>query len=124
MYKSLIEPGLFCYATPQQTVAAGTTVTPEINIGNDADFMLHEIRATKQAIGAILIQLQISDGQLLSNVPVDSRLFAEDDFPVRFPEPIRIPANTNVGVSINNTTAGGLAFQLQLWGIKVDKKNN
>lgn len=122
MYKSIIKPGLFCYATQQATVGATTTIVPLIDFSNDSDFLLHEIRATKQAVGAILIQLQLSSGELFSDTPLDSRLFAEDDFPVRFPEPIRIPANTNLQVTIQNTTGGGLPFQLQLWGIKVTKQ--
>ncbi|MBK9285057.1 MAG: hypothetical protein IPM51_12190 [Sphingobacteriaceae bacterium] len=120
MFKSIIKPALFCYAIPATNVGAGAVITPQINISNDADFMLVEVRATKQAAGGILAQLSLASGDLFSNVPLDTRLFAEDDYPVRLPEPVRIPANSQINVQLQNTTGGALSSQIQLWGYKVE----
>lgn len=120
MFKSIIKPGLFCYAIPATNVGALGVVAPQINISNDSDFMLTEIRASRQAVGAILVQLSLASGELFSNVPLDTRLFAEDSYPVRLPEPVRIPANSQINVQLQNTTGGALNSQIQLWGYKVD----
>ena len=120
--KSLINPQFFTYAIPVTAVGAGLTVTPQINIGNDADFVILEIRSSQQAAGAILMQMSVADQVLFSNAFLDTLLFSGPNYPVRFVDPIRIPANSQINVTLQNTTGGGLNHQIQLWGYKVDKQ--
>ena len=118
-----IKPSLFCYAIPATVFLANATVTPQINMSNDSDFDLVEIRATQQAAGAILMQLSTASGELFSNVPLDTLQFAGTSYPVRLPFPVRFPANSQVNVQIQNTTGGNLTSQIQFWGYKVPKGN-
>jgi len=121
MYKSIIKPGLFCYAIPITDVPANGSVKPQINFSNDSDFILTEIRSTKQsANGDITVLINVSSGELFSNVSLDVNIFAEDSYPVRVPD-VRIPANTQLDVQLTNSTAGILSEQIQLWGIKVNR---
>lgn len=120
--KSVIDPNLFCYAIPSTLFLANATVTPQINTSNDSDFELVEIRATQQAAGAILMQLSTASGELFSNVPLDTLLFAGTSYPVRLPIPVRFPANSQINVQVQNTTGGNLTSQIQLWGYKRDRQ--
>lgn len=120
--KSVINPGLFCYAIPSTLFLANATVTPQINTSNDSDFELVEIRCTQQAAGAILMQLSTASGELFSNVPLDTLLFAGTSYPVRLPIPVRFPANSQINVQVQNTTGGNLTSQIQLWGYKRERQ--
>lgn len=112
---------LFCYAIPATLVAANSIVAPQINFNNETHFDVCEIRATTQAINAILMQLSLASGELLSNVPVDTNQFAGTSLAVKLPVPIRIPANSQLNVQLTNTTGGNLTSQIQFWGYKVPK---
>lgn len=116
------ERKLFCYAIPSQVFIANSTVMPQINISSDKDFELAEIRATQQAAGAILMQLSLANGDLFSNLPLDTLQFAGTSLAVRLPIPVRLPANTQLNVQITNTTGGNLTSQIQFWGYKVEKE--
>ena len=118
--KSILNPALFCYAIQSQVFVANTTTTPQITIASDSDFEIVEIRSSQQAAGAILMQLSASNGDLMSNVPLDTLLFAGANNPIALPFPVRIPANTQLNVQIQNTTGGNLTHQVQFWGVKVD----
>jgi hypothetical protein len=119
--KTVINPALFCYAIPSTVFVANTTTTPVITISNDSDFELIEVRASQQAVGAILMQISLASGELFSNVLLDSQLFAGTSYPIRLPFPVRIPANSQINIQVQNTTGGNLTSQVQLWGVKVDK---
>lgn len=121
--KSIINPSLFCYAIPATTVLANTTVTPQIVVSSDYDFEMFEIRSTLQAVGAILMQISLASGEILSNVLLDTVQFSGTSYPVRLPFPVRIPANSQLNIQLQNTTGGNLVHQVQLWGVKVDKVN-
>ncbi len=130
MFKSLVKPHLFCYShTPELALAAAGAVSPVINISNDADFELLEIRASihKAAsfTGNVMLLLSTSSGDLFSNVAIDLLSFAsveQDSFsgyPKRLPAPVRIPANTVLNVQITNNNGEALvSTQIQLWGYK------
>lgn len=138
MFKSIIKPGLFCYSHPEVVNMANNTVqTPVINISNDSDFMLFEIRAVfnKAAVttGGLFVQLSLASGELFSNVALDAKAFSVGDgvatfalngYPIRLPEGTRIPANSVINVQVNNQTDNAVDFQLQLWGYKVEKIEN
>lgn len=109
---------LFCYAIPDTLVPLGAQVQPQINFTNDADFELVEIRATPQAVNAIMMQLSMANGDLLSNVPVDTSQFSGTSYPIRLPYPVIIPASTQLNVLLINTTGGNLTTAIQLWGYK------
>ena len=135
MFKSILKPGLFCYSHVELVNMANNTIqTPQINISNDSDFMLFEIRAifNKAAVttGGLFVQLSLAGGELFSNVALDVKTFsvgegvatfALNGYPIRLPEGVRIPANSTINVQVNNLTDNAVDFQLQLWGYKVEK---
>lgn len=128
MFKSLIKPHQFTYATLLTSLTAGASLTPAINIANDADFEMLELRAViHKAVsftGDVLMQISTSGGDLFSNVGIDLLSFAsvEQDswsgYPVRLSEPIRIPANTVLNVQLTNNGGETVEVQVQLWGYK------
>ena len=135
MLKSLVKPHLFCYSHTEQTIATTVTATPAINIANDADFELLEIRAAinKAAsfTGSVNLLLSTSNGDLFSNVGVDLLSFASVEqgsfsgYPIRLNEQIRIPANTVLNVALTNNNGETLvSVQVQLWGYKRDRLNH
>lgn len=123
MLKSILQNIMFVYTIPVTTVPLNGTANPQINFNNDSDFLLTEIRATTNAVGAILMQLSTASGELLSNALIDTALFSGANYPVRLATPMRIPANTQLNVFLQNTTGGNLTTQVQLWGYKVDRAN-
>ena len=130
MLKSIIKPPLFCFATTVQTLSAGASLTPSIDISSDGDFLIYEIRAVVYKAAAItgdlLMQLSLSSGELFSNVGVDIFSFAtcsisnNSGYPIRLPEPVLIPANSNLNVQLTNNNAESLDVQVQLWGVKIN----
>lgn len=134
MYKSIIKDGVFCYATALQVaLATTTTVTPAINISNDSDFEVFELRAVIYKLaartGSVLMTMSLSSGELFSNVAIDLFSFAtqniqsESGYPIRFPFLMRIPANSQINVQLTNNTGANVDVQVQLWGRKVDAVN-
>ena len=128
MFKSLVKPHLFCYSHTEQLIATTLTATPAINIANDADFELLEIRAVinKAAsfTGSVNLLMSTSSGDLFSNVALNILSFAsvEQDnysgYPIRLNEPVNIPANTVLNVQITNAGGEDVTVQVQLWGYK------
>lgn len=134
MFKSLVKPHLFCYSHTPVAPTTLQTLTPDINISNDSDFEVLEIRGAihKAAsfTGNVLLQLSLSSGDLFSNVAIDMLSFAsvEQDafsgYPIRLAEPIRIPANSRINVQLtNNNTETLVSVQVQLWGYKREPLN-
>lgn len=123
MLKSILQNIMFVYTIPVTIVPLNGTANPQINFNNDSDFLLTEIRATTNAVGAVLMQLSTASGELLSNALIDTALFSGANYPVRLATPMRIPANTQLNVFLQNTTGGNLTTQVQLWGYKVDRAN-
>jgi hypothetical protein len=136
MYKGILTPGLFCYSHAEIVNMANNTIqTPVINISNDSDFELFEIRAifnkAAATTGGIFIQLSLASGELFSNVAIDAKSFAAGEaganvyggYPIRLPVNTRIPANSTINVQVNNLTDNAIDFQIQLWGFKVEKAN-
>lgn len=135
MFMSYLKPSPpFCYAITAQALAAATTIQPVINISNDCDFQLMEIRAVihKAAAfsGTVIMQMRQSGGDVFSNVGIDMLEFSttilatatpkSNGYPIRLPLPIVIPANTEIEVQITNNNGEALtSIQVQLWGIKV-----
>jgi len=134
MLKGIVQPQVFCYSITPQAIGVGATVNPQINLSNDSDFELIEIRATifKAAAftGTTLLNLSVSSGELFSNVALEITSFAStmqnnySGYPIRMPVGTRIPANTTVNVQITNNNGETITTQVQLWGYKVEKKEN
>lgn len=132
MLRSIIKPPLFCYATTVQTIGAGVTVTPQINVSNDSDFIITEIRATIYKVAAltgdVLLLASLSSGELFSSVAVDICSFAtfvgagftQSNYPLKVPD-VKIPANSQLNIQLTNNNAETLDCQIQYWGIKVNK---
>lgn len=139
MYKSILNPALFCYSHAEiVALASGAIATPQINISNDSDFEVFEIRAVNLGAGlftaGLFIQLSLASGELFSNVALDVMSFSSSSqaagglpafsgYPIRLPANTRIPANSTINIQVNNTTGQTIDFQLQLWGYKVEKQN-
>ena len=139
MFKSIVYPQFFIYVIPLQNILPNTIVTPQINISNDSDFMLFELRAitfpSDQQTRGVSFQLSLAGGELFSNGGVELMSFASNQdgsvlhqdvagYPIRFPESIRIPANSTLNVQLQNNDPAVTAFnvQVQFWGYKVEKK--
>lgn len=129
--KSVMENGFFCYATAQITaMGTGTTQTPAINISNDSDFEVFELRAVIYKLaartGSVLMTMSLASGELFSNVAIDlfavaaQNIQSESGYPVRFPFFTRIPANSQINVQLTNNTGANIDVQVQLWGKKVE----
>lgn len=131
MYKSVIKDGFFCYAI-QQIVALGNTLTqtPAINISNDADFEVFEIRATIYKLaaptGAVLLSMSLASGELFQSVAIDMFSFATQNiqnysgYPIRIPFYTKIPKSSQINVQITNNSGAAVDVQVQLWGRKVN----
>jgi hypothetical protein len=131
---SIIKPQPFCYAEVQVTaLGAGLSATPNFSVANDEDFMLTEIRGYYNKIavfttGGILVQFQLQNGELWSNVAIQGLSFMSGNqipatgIPIKFDTPIRIPASSQIQVNITNADAAIIAaIQIQFWGYKQPK---
>ena len=141
MYKSVISNGEFCYATAITTLTTGQTLVPAININNDSDFEVHEIRAVAMLpvtgvnaiTGTVTMLASLSSGELFSNVAINVLSFASiigslaannfttAGYPLRLPGSMRIPANSQINHSLTNNTNGTVNVQIQYWGCKVER---
>lgn len=129
MLKTIIKPPVFCYSHTPETIADGVTATPNITTSNDSDFLMSELRAsirkTVAFTGNVLLQLSLASGELWSNVGVDLLSFSSNTissysgYPIRFPEPIKIPANSVINVQLTNNAGASIEVQVQLWGWKI-----
>lgn len=137
MFKSVqknengLPQGLFCYAITPQAIATTVTVQPTINIANDCDFKILEIRASIEkaasVTGNVLMQMRLASGEFFSNTGINIYSFAsmEQDafsgYPIRLPEPIIIPGNSVIEVSLTNNNGETVTVQVQLWGYKIPR---
>jgi len=136
MLQSILDPAYFEYSHAVVLGLANNTIAPpQINISNDSDFELFEIRGIINApavlTGPVLLQLSLASGELFSNVPIDAKTFSTIDgiannpingYPKRFPKNTRIPANSVINVQINNQSGQTIDCQFVLVGYKVEKK--
>jgi len=131
MYKSVIKDGFFCYAIQQITaMGTGTTQTPAINISNDADFEVFELRATIYKLaaptGPVLLSMSLASGELFQSVAIDLFSFATQNiqnysgYPIRLPFFTKIPKSSQLNVQVTNNSGANIDVQVQLWGRKVD----
>jgi len=133
MYKSVIDKGFFCYAIAE-IVGLGNTLsqTPAINISNDADFEVFEIRAIIYKLaaptGSVTLSMSLASGELFQNVAIDLFSFATQNiqnysgYPIRLPFMTRIPKSSQINVQITNNSGANVDVQVQLWGRKVDSE--
>lgn len=112
--------GTFLYGL-RQVVPLTSTITPQITISSDEDFELHEIRGNVQAQGAIFITIQNSNGYIWSNFAFDAAMIsagATANNKIVLPYPIVIKANTQINITLQNTTGAAITYELQFWGVK------
>lgn len=141
MYKSVIQNGEFCYATAITTLTTGQTLVPAININNDSDFEVHEIRGVvmlpatgiNAATGTVTMLASLASGELFSNVAINLLSFAQTvvslaannfpltGYPIRLPGGMKIPANSQINHTLTNNTNGTVLVQIQYWGCKVER---
>lgn len=132
---NILKPAFFVYSHAEVAGLANTGLsTPQINISNDSDFEVFELRGLINSpaalTGGVLVQLSLASGELFSNVAIDFKSIATIDgiannpingYPIRFPVNTRIPANSVINVNINNQSGQTIDIQVQLIGYKVDK---
>ena len=119
-----ITRAFYCYSTGQVTVPANNVpAQPQIIFSNDSDFVLKEIRNTTQTAGDILITLSFSSGENFSSSALESSIISQN-YPIHFDEEVKIPANSQLNIRLQNTTGADIVHEVQLWGFKVDKNMN
>ena len=131
MYKSIIKNGFFCYAIQLQlAVGNGVTVNPAINISNDADFEVFEMRAViyKAAAptGSVLMSMSLASGELFQSNAIDLFALATQNiqnysgYPLRMPFLSTIPKSSQINVQLTNNSGADINVQVQLWGRKIN----
>jgi hypothetical protein len=145
MYKSILTRGEFCYATAITTLTTGQTLVPAINISNDSDFEVHEVRAQimlpatgiDAVTSSVTMLASLANGELFSNVAINLLAFASQAFvlaannsqnlsgyPIRLPVGMVIPANSQINHTLTNNTNGTVTVQIQYWGCKIPRSMN
>jgi hypothetical protein len=135
MYKSYLKPAFFEYThSPVAVTHGGLQANAQINISNDSDFQMYELRAiiygSAVMTGGLMLTMSLANGELFSNVAIDLNSFASQSnaaiinagYPVRLPEGVVIPSNSVINLQFtNNSGAADVVVQVQLWGYKCEK---
>lgn len=110
---------LFCYAFRNAGVlAAGASANNQIDIGNDADFEVKEIRTT--GTNGMRVTLSESGGENYSNIAFNAGFVGTGQNALKLFDRWVIPANTTINALIDNQTGGGVTdFEIQIWGYKI-----
>jgi len=115
----------------QTAVTNGTTVSPEVQIGNEYDFEIYEVRASiyKLAVptGPVLCSLKLSGGVNLTENPTDLFAIASQNianysgYPIKLAVGDIIESSTKVIAEITNNSGANVNVQIQLIGRKIFK---
>lgn len=111
---------LFCYACRVTGVLANLgTSTQQINISNDNDFELREIRTT--GTSGVFLTVQYATGEQMSNISLNAGLIGAGQNALKLLEPVMIPRNSQLSVLVDNQSGGGVTnFEVEFWGIKIN----
>jgi len=116
----------------QSSIATGATPSSEVQIGNQYDFEITEVRAiingATDVTGGLFVDLEISGGVQLNENPVDIFSFGaqsgaiadgNNGQPIRVPwQGAIIPSASKVTAQFTNSSGQTLSFQLILVGRK------
>ena len=115
----------FVYAT-KNSFAADGTVTPNIVISNDSDFLLQEIRVIGSLDpGDLLLSIGYAQGDVWNNISFDASTIqcnANANNALKFLQMPLIPRNTQINVQMQNASGAALLAEVQLWGVKLYKE--
>ena len=125
---------LYILNSVNTSIASAATPTLELQIGNEYDFEVTEIRAkiydaTTQA-GAVLASIRLSGGQYITENPIDLNMFANlsgagvavENYPIRIPwSGAILKGTTKVFFDLNNLTGDTVEVQVALIGRKIFK---
>lgn len=110
---------LFIYACRVAgSLGAGSVSTQVINIANDSDFELKEIRTT----GTNLVNFSISyaTGENMSNISLNTGLIGAGQNALKLFDGVVIPKNSQLTVLIDNQSGGAVSnYEVQLIGFKL-----
>ena len=118
----------------QNNVVTGATPSDEVQVGNEYDFEVTEIRGhiagATDVTGALLVELTLSGGQKIQDNPMDMFSFSGQGGamgdtmanPIKIPwRGAIIPSGTKVAADWNNASGQTLDFSLMLIGRKIYK---
>jgi len=118
----------------QSSITANSTPSSEVQIGNEYDFEITDVRAiingATDVTGGLLLNLVLSGGVNLNENPVDMFAFGAVSGAIgdTSAQPIKvpwagciIPSNTKVTAKWTNSSGQTLSFQLLLVGRKIFK---
>lgn len=125
---------LYILNTVNTSITSAATPTLELQIGNEYDFEITEIRAkiydASTQAGAVLCSIRLSGGQYVSENPLDLNMFSQlsgagvamESYPIRVPWTGAIlPSNTKVFFDLNNLTGDTIEVQIAIIGRKIWK---
>lgn len=113
---------LFCYVIRSSaSILAGATDNKIVNIANDYDFELKEIRTT--GTNNLRATLKDTNGELFSNQSINLGLVGSGLNGYKIFDSVIIPANTQIECLFDNQTGGAIsaAQEIQLWGYKIPR---
>lgn len=118
----------------QNNVVNGATPSDEVQVGNEYDFEITEIRGfiagATDVTGPLLVELTLSGGQKVQENPLDMFSFSgvggaisdTSQTPIKIPwSGAIIPSGTKVSADWNNSSGQTLDFSLMLIGRKIYK---
>jgi hypothetical protein len=129
----------YTYATDIATILTTATAQPQITTDNNSEFIIQEERAVimlpvtgiNAATGTIMMQVNLSGGEVLSNVAINLLSYAQvipslaannfpiPGYPIRYMEGIKLGARSQLTHTIVNNTNGTILVQILYIGIKI-----
>ena len=117
-----MEKLLFVYLV-NNTFAGNGTVTRQITFASDSEFYLTELRGLSGLTpGDLTLSINLNGSNVLSNAAFDASTIgsgANESNRYVLADPIKIPANSQMNVTIDNVAGGAITYELQLWGFKI-----
>lgn len=109
---------LFINVAKAASIGSGSQSIQTINISNESDFQVTDIRTS--GIAGVFISVANSTGELLSNLSFNSGLIGSGLNGYRLPEVFVIAKNSSLQVTFDNQSGGVVTNQeLQLIGFKL-----
>lgn len=111
----------YCYAVRAASIAAAGTDVQTLTFSSDTDFMLAEIRTSGTA--GNLLTITDAQGAQHSNISLQTALIGAGTNKIVFPEPVNIPASSQIIISQNNSTGAPITNQeVQFWGYQKQRQ--
>jgi|GEM_PF-3817084 len=110
---------LFVYACRVAgSLGSTSTSTQTINIANDSDFELKEIRTS--GVSGVMITISYATGENMSNISLSSGLIGAGQNALKLFDQLIIPKNSQLTVLVDNQSGSATSnFEVQLIGFKL-----